>query len=68
MKRGGGHDRHRHAADTGLTFKAVDPTAMLTQGAAGKWFQVIFLVHIALRHERPFFLFYSALIIAFTAI
>jgi hypothetical protein len=29
-----------------LTLKAVDPTAMLTQGAVGKWLKVIFLAHI----------------------
>jgi len=63
----GSHCRHCHAADPGFTLRAVDSTAMLTQVAVGKWFQVIFMVHIAPGHERLFFLFYRALIIAFTA-
>jgi hypothetical protein len=51
-----------------LTLKAVDPTAMLTQGAVDKRFQVIFLVHILPRYERLLFLFYSAFKIDFVAI
>ena len=44
-----GAGRHCHAADPGLTLKAVDPTTMLTQGAVGNRLQVIFLVHFVAR-------------------
>jgi hypothetical protein len=45
MKGGGGNDRNGHSANPGLTFKAINTTAMLTQGAVSKPLQVIRLAH-----------------------
>lgn len=37
-----------------MTVEAVDPTAVFTKGAVGKWLQIIFLVHFVPGLEKAY--------------